>query len=137
MRLGVKELAALLSLPFSIPQELQREHSSQTLAKQGTLFMPSRKDDKGHEEDPGPSFVWKDREVLGGLGRVWEDPLCGRIEEGLGRLGRARKALLCVRGLGKSGRIFLCVGGLRGSGRVRRTLLCFTVLDVVPSALGV
>lgn len=89
--------------------------------------MPSRKDDKRHEEDPGPSFVWKDREVLGGLGRVWEDPLCGR----------ARTALLCVRGLGKSGRILLCVGGLRGSGRAGRTLLCFTVLDVVPSALGV
>lgn len=77
----MKELAALLSLPFSIPQELQREHSSQTLAKQGTFFMPSRKDDKRHEEDPGP-------------------PLCGRTErfwegwEGYGRI-------LCVGGLGR------------------------------------
>lgn len=56
----MKELAALLSLPFSIPQELQRQHSSQTLAKQGTFFMSSHKDDKGQEEDPGPSFVWED-----------------------------------------------------------------------------
>lgn len=88
----MKELAALLSLPFSIPQELQREHSSQTLAKQGTFFMPSRKDDKEHEEDPGPLLCgrterfWEGWEgygrilCVGGLRRAWAG------WEGLGRL---------------------------------------------------